>query len=78
MREAKKVICYLRGIIYLRLVYGAQSKHEGKIKALIAVFLYALVRYGDSSYIRDPEDRKLVMKYCYFINQIIASWYSKK
>lgn len=73
MKVAKKVIRYLKGIIHLGLVYRSQLKDEGEIKASTILSPFRLIRYRDSSYTRDPKDRKSVMKYYYFINRAIVS-----
>ncbi len=73
MKVAKKVVCYLKGTMHLGLIYGAKAKDKGETKAPIAPSLFGLIGYGDSSYAGDPEDRKSVMRYCYFINRAIVS-----
>lgn len=78
MKVAKKVICYLKGMMHLGFIYGTQTKDVRKTKAPIALFSFRLIRYGDSSYVRDLEDKKLVMGYYYFFNRAIISWCSKK
>lgn len=75
---AKKVIYYLKGIMYLNLIYNSYFKDEKEIKALITLFLFRLIRYRDSSYTRDLEDKKSIIRYCYFINRVVVSSYSKK
>lgn len=74
MKAAKKVVRYLKGTIHLGLVYG--SYPQSNIPA--APSLFGLIRYGDSSYAGDREDRKSVMGYCYFLNGAAVSWCSKK
>lgn len=39
---------------------------------------YKLVRYRDSNFARDLEDRKSVMRYCFFLNDAVILWSSKK
>ncbi len=39
---------------------------------------YGLVGYADSNFARDPEDRKSVMGYYFFLNRAVISWNSKK
>ena len=34
---------------------------------------YGLVGYVDSNFAGDPEDRKSVMSYCFFLNRAIVS-----
>ena len=78
MKAAKKVVCYLKGTIHLGLIYGGHLKNEEKTKASITPFLFGLIKYGNSSYAGDSEDRKSVIGYCCFINGAVISWCSKK
>ncbi len=78
IKAAKKVVRYLKGTMHLRLVYRSQLKDERETKAPIAPSPFKLIGYGNSSYAGDPEDRKSVIRYCYFINGAIISWCSKK
>lgn len=48
------------------------------IKVSIKSLLFELIEYGDSNYVKDLEDRKLVIGYYYFINKVIILWYSKE
>lgn len=64
--------------MHLGLVYRSQLKDERETKAPIAPSPFKLIGYGDSSYAGDSEDRKSVIRYCYFINRAIVFWYSKK
>lgn len=73
MKAAKKMIRYLKGTMYLGLIYGAKVKDKGETKASIAPSPFGLIEYGDSSYAGDHEDRKSVMGYYYFINKAIIS-----
>lgn len=73
IRVVKKVMYYLKGILHLELVYRAQAKDEKETKALITLYLFGFVEYGDSSYARTLKNRKLVIKYCYFNNGAIVS-----
>lgn len=54
--------------MHLGITYGADE-----VKPLP----YGLTGYADSNYAGDPEDRKSVMGYCFFINGAV-SWCSKK
>ncbi len=78
IKATKKVVCYLKGTMHLGRIYGAKAKDKGETKAPIAPSPFGLIGYGDSSYAGDPEDKKSVMGYCYFINGAIVSWCSKK
>lgn len=74
----KKVIFYLKGTMHLSLIYNGYLKDEREIKAIITLSPFGLIRYKDSSYARNPKNRKSVMQYCYFINKVVISCYSKK
>lgn len=78
MKVVNRVVQYLKDILYLGLVYKSQLKDEGETKVPISPLLFGLIGYGDNSYTRDSKNRKSVMEYCYFINEVIVSWYSKK
>ena len=60
--------------IHLELVYG--QRPDGSSPILPAP--YGLIGYGDSNFAGDPEDRKSVMGYCFFLNGAVVSWSSKK
>lgn len=72
------MICYLKGTIHLKFVYKAQAKNKKETKASIVPSLFKLIGYKDSRYIGDLKSKKLVIRYCYFINRVIVSWCSKK
>lgn len=55
------------------LVYRSQLKDERKTKVSTVSLPFRLIGYGNSSYAGDPEDRKSVRSYCYFINGAIIS-----
>lgn len=69
---------YLKGIIYLELVYGSQFEDKGKTKAPIAPLPFWLIGNGNNSYAGDPKNRKSIIGYYYFINRIIIYWCNKK
>lgn len=73
IKAAKKVVKYLTGTIYLELVYKSSQSN-----ALVAPSPFGLIRYGDSNYADDRENRKSVVGYCYFLNGVVMTWYSKK
>lgn len=73
IKLAKKIVWYLKSIIHLELVYRSQLKDERETKAPIPSSLFEFIGYGDSSYIRDPKDKKLLIRYCYLINGAIVS-----
>ena len=74
LRAAKRIVRYLKGTMYLELVYG--QRPDGSSPTSPAP--YGLVGYGDSNFAGDQEDRKSVMGYCFFLNGIVVSWSSKK
>ena len=69
-RAAKRVVRYLKGTMNLGLVYGRTTARDSPP--------YGLIGYADSNFAGDPEDRKSVMGYCFFLNGAVVSWSSKK
>lgn len=59
--------------MYLGLTYDAFFPLEKETKVPIVSLLFGLVRYADSNYASDPEDRKLVMGYCFLIYRVVVS-----
>lgn len=39
---------------------------------------YGLISYANSNFAKDPENRKLVIGYCFFLNRAVVLWSSKK
>lgn len=80
LKAAKQVVRYLKGTMHLGLIYGAhsQSEDKAKTKTLARQLPFGLVKYVDNNYAGNPEDRKLMMGHCFFINGAIISWCSKK
>ena len=64
--------------MYLDLIYNSYLKNERETKILITLFPFRLIRYGNSNYTKDLKDRKSIIRYCYFINRVVISWFSKK
>ena len=60
-------------LIYLGLVYRLS---QSDTPAVLSPF--SLIKYGDSSYVNDLKNRKLVIDYCYFLNRAVVSWCNKK
>ena len=74
LRAAKRVVRYLKGTIEMGLTFGQESGERPPRDPLP----YGLVGYADSNFAGDPEDRKSVMGYCFFLNGAVVSWSSKK
>ena len=74
LRAAKRVVRYLKGTMQLGLVYSQQP--DGSSASDPSP--YGLVGYGDSNFAGDPEDKKSVMGLCFFLNEAVVSWCSKK
>lgn len=75
--------------MHLGLIYGlrenAQSQPDKETKTLtrqakvpVSLPPFGLVKYVDSNYTDDLEDRKSVMENCFFLHGAIVSWCSKK
>lgn len=79
-KAAKRVVRYLKGTMHLGLTYGSPLQFTEQTKAPIPTNTepYSLIGYADSNYAGDPEDQKLVMGYCFYLNGAVISWCSKK
>lgn len=73
LKLAKRVVRYLKGTMHLRFTYDALPPSEKETKALVVVALFRPVRYADSNYAGNPEDRKSVMGHCFFIHGVVIS-----
>ena len=75
LRIAKQVLRYLKGTITLGIQWGNDpAGHQlGGIYGELGV-----VRYADSSYAGNLEDRKSITEYCFFLGGAIVTWYSKQ
>lgn len=71
LKAAKRVVRYLKEMMQLGIIYGTSSSTDSSQP-------YGFVGYADSNYAGDPEDRKSVIGYCFFINGAVASWCSEK
>lgn len=78
LKAAKRVVRYLKDTMHLGLTYGAHSQSEKEAKAPTSPPHFELIRYANSNYANDPEDRKLVMGHYFFIYKALVSWCSKK
>ena len=74
LRAAKRVVRYLHGTMEMRLIFGWESNN----RLLRDPPLYGLIGFADSNFAGDPDDRKSVMGYCFFLNRAVVSWCSKK
>lgn len=67
------MLCYLKGTINIGIVWGLDlAEYYKKYNPM------RIVGYADSSYTRDSEDRKLIIRYCFFFGRGIITWYSKQ
>lgn len=78
IKGAKKIVNYLIGTIYLSFIYNSHLKNKRETKVPITLFAFGLIRYGESSYDKNLEDKKSVIGSCYLINGVVISWCSKK
>lgn len=78
MKAIKKVVHYLKGIIPLKLIYKVMAMNKGETKVPIILSPFGLIGYRDSNYTKNSENKKSIMRYCYFINRVIILWYKKK
>lgn len=66
---AKRVLRYLKKIIYLKITYGTDKAKTS---------LYNLIRYVDSNYVNNLEDYKSIIRQYLFVNRAVILCYSKK
>lgn len=80
LKAAKRVVRYLKGTMHLGHIYGSplQSTEQTKAPIPTGTKPYGLIGYAESNYAGDPEDRKSVMGYCFYLNGAVVSWCSKK
>ena len=82
LKVAKKVVRYLKDIMYLGLTYRAHLKckeeEKARSKAPISQSIFSVIWYVDNNYVVNLKDRKLVIGHGFFIYGAIVSWYSKK
>ncbi len=74
LREAKRVVQYLKGTMQLGFIYGRAS--DGRSPTLPPP--YGIIGYADSNFAGDPEDQKSVMGNCFFFNGAVVLWSSNK
>lgn len=74
----KKVICYLKDIMHLDLIYIGHHKDEEKTKTPIIFSLFRQIIYRDNSYVGNSKNKKSIMRYYYFINKVVIFLCSKK
>ncbi len=74
LRAAKRVVRYLKGTMNMGLVFGRETANRLPKKPP----LYGLLGYANSNFAGDSEDRKSVMGYCFFLNEAVVLWSSKK
>lgn len=73
LRAAKRVVRYLKGTMNMGLTFGRETNWMSRDPPP-----YGLLGFADSNFAGDPEDRKSVMGYCFFLNGAVVSWSSKK
>lgn len=58
LKAVKRVVCYLKGIMHLGLIYSTilQSVKQTNTSMAISIDLYGLSGYADSNYPSDPKD----------------------
>lgn len=78
LKTAKQVVFYLKGIMYLRIIYNALLLSKKKTKVPMALLPFELIKYTNSNYAGNLEDRKTVIKDCFFIYIVVVFWCSKK
>lgn len=74
LQATKRVVRYLKRTMQMGLVFGREVKGYLPRNPL----LYGLIGCINYNFAGDSEDRKSVMKYCFFLNGIVVLWSSKK
>ena len=74
LRAAKRAVRYLKGTMEMGLIFSRESTNRQPRDPPP----YGLEGYADSNFAGDPEDRKSLMGYCFFLNGAVVSWSSKK
>lgn len=73
LKAAKQVVWYIKGIMHLKIIYGAFLLSKKKIKVLIVLLPFGLIEYAKNNYASNPKDRKLVIEYCFFFHRAVVS-----
>ena len=63
-QATKRVVQYLKNTMNLELVYSQTIVKDS--------LLYSLIGYANNNFAEDPEDYKLVMGYCFFLNGAVV------
>lgn len=66
---------YLKKIMQMGLVFG-RANGIGQLPQDLP--LLRVRDYANSNFVRDLEDKKLVIGYCFFLNEAVVLWRSKK
>lgn len=74
LQAAKRVVRYFRGTMEMGLVFGQELSNRLPRDPPP----YGLIGFADSNFAGDLGDRKSVMGYCFFLNEAVVSWCSKK
>lgn len=74
LKAARQLVCYLKRMMHLEFVY----KQRPDKSSPIFLVPYRLIRYGDSNFAQDSEDKKSMIGYYFFLNGAVVSWSSKK
>lgn len=59
--------------MYSDVIYDSYLRDKKETKIPIITFSFELIEYGNSSYIEDSKDKKLIIKYYYFTNKMVIS-----
>lgn len=56
----------------LNFICNSHLKDKKKIKELIILFAFRLIKYRNSSYTRNSQNKKSIMEYYYFMNSAVV------
>lgn len=74
LQVKKRVVWYLCETKEIRPIYGQKLGN----RLLKDPPPYDLIDFVDYNFIGDSRNCKLMMRYCFFLNRAVISWYSKK
>lgn len=74
LRVTKRVVEYLKRIIYMNLLFG-KKLNNCLSKNLLS---YNLIGYIENNFTKNLKNRKLIMKYYFFLNRTVISEKSNK
>lgn len=66
LQAIKKIVKYLKKTMEMGFTFERGTNPRNLLP-------YSLISYGNSNFVEDPEDRKSIIGYCFFLNRAIVS-----